>query len=73
MEVHKMELPIAQIGRIIKSAGAQRISEDAKEALQKAIEEWSMKVATEAIKLANHAGRITVTAEDIELAVKLVG
>jgi DNA-binding protein len=64
------ELPIAPIGRIIKNAGGLRVSEDAEITLDKFLEEYGEEISRQAVKLAKHAGRVTVNASDIELAVK---
>ena len=64
------EIPLAPMGRIIKNAGGQRVSVGAEEALGKVLEQWAEDVSRQAVKLAKHAGRVTVKASDIELAVK---
>lgn len=65
-----MEIPIAPFGRIIKNAGGQRVSAGAEEALGNVLEQWAEDVSRQAVKLAKHAGRVTVNASDIELAFK---
>jgi histone H3/H4 len=66
------ELQLAPMHRIIKKAGAKRVSEDGAEELRKVLERVGIKISKEAIDFANHAKRKTVKSEDIEIATKKV-
>lgn len=65
-----LEFGLAVMTRIIKKAGADRVSEDAANQLRIILEEVAMEVAKSAIILSHHAGRKTVKSEDISLAFK---
>ncbi len=56
--------------KIMREAGALRVSDDAKIALAEVLEEEAVRISREAKKLAEHAGRKTVTDKDIQLAAK---
>ena len=63
-----MPLPTASIDKLIRKAGAYRVSQGAAEELASYLEEVATEFGREAIRLAEHAGRKTIKAEDIKLA-----
>lgn len=67
----KKLLPLAAMEKIMKEVGGNiRVSDKAKVALKNVLEEGAERIAENAVKLATHAGRKTVKAEDIKLASK---
>lgn len=63
-------LPVASCRRILAKSGAKRISDEAAKALGEFLENVGEEVVTTAVLLAEHAGRKTVTEDDIRLATK---
>jgi len=66
----KRLIPLAAMEKIMKNAGAERVSDKAKSALKSVLEDIAEDIASSAVKLAAHAGRKTIKAGDIKLASK---
>ena len=66
------EIKVAPMHKLIKRAGASRVSEESAIALGRALEEIGVKIAGEAIDYAKHAGRKPVKARDIDIAASKV-
>ncbi|HEX6647620.1 MAG TPA: histone family protein [Nitrososphaeraceae archaeon] len=64
------EFGLAVMNRVIKKAGAERVSDGASDTLRKILEEIANNISKTAIDLANHAGRKTIKSDDILLAYK---
>ncbi len=62
-----MTLSQAAFDRILRKAGAERVSDDASKALRELTEDIANELAVQVVKVANHAGRKTIKASDVEL------
>jgi histone H3/H4 len=63
-------IPLAISERILKNAGGQRVSEEAKVAFSDILREIAEEIGTQSARIAKHAGRKTVQEEDIKLAAR---
>ena len=63
-------IPYAPVERLIRSAGADRVSVTAGVELAEILEQYGLEIAEEAIVLTKHSKRKTVKAEDIKLAME---
>lgn len=62
------DLAISAMDRMMRKAGAERVSDEASEALREVLETLALEISRDAIALAKHAGRKTVNSEDIKMA-----
>jgi histone H3/H4 len=67
METKMSKISISALKEILKSTGARSSDEGARE-LARAVEEIARKIAERSKTLAEHAGRKTIKAKDIKLA-----
>ncbi len=72
IDLAKNDLRLASMHRIIKKAGAERVSDSAIKELRIALEDVGLKIAMEALDFTKHARRKTVRVEDIQIAVRKV-
>lgn len=66
-----VDLPLAPVERILRKAGAERVSGAAVKELTAFLEKEAYRIAARALELARHAGRKTVKEEDIKTAIKV--
>lgn len=64
----KPVLPLAPIDRLVRKAGAGRVSAEAADSLRKILEELGVNIGKAAVEFARHAKRTTVVEDDIRLA-----
>ena len=66
----KHSLSLAGMEKLLRGAGALRVSDKAKEAFREVLEDIGEDLSKKAIKFAEHSKRKTIKAEDIKLAHK---
>ena len=66
----KKDIQLAPMHRIIKKAGAARVSDEAANELRIVLEDVGINIAKDALDFTRHAHRKTVKAEDIQIAAK---
>jgi len=64
------EIPLAPLERIMRKAGAKRVSEDAVIAMAQLVEDHAEELSEDAIAIAKSAGKKTVEEADILAAKK---
>ncbi len=64
------EFGLSVMYRILKKAGAERVSDESANELRRILEEIGSSIAKNAVEMSGHAGRKTIKAEDIRLASK---
>ena len=58
----------ARVEKLIRNAGAHRVSADAVERMNEVLTDYGMTIAKYAVEVARHSGRKTVKENDVRLA-----
>ncbi len=66
----KKDFPLYTLERLLKKAGAERVSPSAAEELREILVDLVERITEDAVMLARHAKRVTVKREDIRLVAK---
>lgn len=66
-----MELPLASIERIMRNAGAEKLSSESVHLLRESTDELGEELAQDAVRIAREDNRSTITADDIEKAINM--
>ena len=64
-------LPLAAMEKLMKKAGAPRVSEEAKDTLREVLEDIAADISSRALTFAAHSGRKTIKRADIRLAAQV--
>lgn len=64
----RRELPLAPFERLLRNAGAKRVSKSAAKQFAAVMADYAHELSDEAIALAKHAGRKTITDSDVRMA-----
>ena len=67
------DLGVSAMYRILKKAGADRVSDESAEELRRVLEDIGIEIAKNAVDMGKHSGRKTVKSEDVKLAAKSSG
>ena len=65
-----MSLSLTAMERLMKKAGASRVSEEAKATLKDILEDHAIKVSEKAWQIAKHSGRKTVKSSDLKISIR---
>ena len=64
------ELGLSAMNRILKKAGAERVTQESANELRRIVEDIAYEIAINSIEMAKHAGRRTIRSEDVKLGSK---
>ncbi len=63
-------ISLSAMEKILRKAGAERVSKAAAEEFSAVLEEIGLLIARDAVEYSKHAGRKTILADDLKLAKK---